>query len=88
MHVQYVIREYATMDTSMEVKPFDGVPKCSWLLFSVVAINDEGNSTASINDTIPPCEFVYDAYPVSVKVKAIIRIGVYIIFGYVFGLKM
>ena len=60
------------MDTSMEVTPFDGVPECSWLLFSVVAINDEGSSTASINDTIPPCEFVYDAYlfkTVFVKIK-------------------
>ena len=57
MHIQY-----ATMDTSIEVAAPDGVANCSWLLLSVVAMNDEGNSTtAQINDTIPPCEFVYDA---------------------------
>ena len=43
------------MNTFVEVTAPDGVPECTWLLFSAVAMNDVGNSTATeVVDTIPP----------------------------------
>ena len=51
----HVYTKYAAMNTFVEVTAPDGVAECTWLLFSVVAMNDVGNSTATeVVDTILP----------------------------------